>query len=150
MQFRERFLELTRVEQMFAQLEAQLQVGRISLRTLPRLLDQDFRAALLRLLQRRRPLRVRLVLRSVFREKSLMLRDLVFRALHAQIGNLAQQAGVRPAGQFGSVLKPGDRAFEIFLLLVQRSQSPRMIDAFRLGLMPFVGLGDLLLERFAG
>jgi hypothetical protein len=73
---------------MLAQLEAQLQIGRVPLRSLPRFVDQARCALLLRLGQRRRALCIPVRLGAMLRQELLVLRDLPIRPPRRQIRHL--------------------------------------------------------------
>ena len=79
-----------------------------------------------------------------------MRSNLAFEGFDFQIGHSSNQSGVGAFGQIGSILVPADRCLEIFLLLVQRTQTPRKIDILRFLLVVRVLLSNLLIERFSG
>ena len=68
------------MQKMFAQLKADLQIGRIALRAFGRVVDRQFGARFLRRGQSLGPLAVALLLLAMRRQKFLVRRDLTLRA----------------------------------------------------------------------
>ena len=96
LQFRQCFARPSGVDQSFTQLEAKLEIGWVTLGTLPRFLDRQLGPLFLRLDERFRSSPVIGRAGIVFRQKFFVGRDLIVRLFPPQIGCFANEVRIGP------------------------------------------------------
>ena len=88
------------------------------------------------------------ITRVVHREILLVFVDLPVELLHFEISHFSHQAGIASVSEINCVLIPGDRAIEVFLLVMEKAETFRQIHILRLGLMLREDFVDLLHKGF--
>jgi hypothetical protein len=106
------------VTEVFAQLETKLEIGRVALGTLARVVDQEFSVFLFREKERLGSMREERIFRAMLREELLVFGDLALRSFPVHLGDFSRVSRVALVREIRGVLIPRDGILEVFLQVV--------------------------------